>query len=105
MNKKTAASLSRIILASLVMLLSIAAISSAATVTCTWSNGGLDGDWNNPANWTGGFPDAIDGDLQMYTTTSCTCGLGSTPTPPGIRIIKVYSDHIEQEVRTLDSLP
>ena len=47
----------------------------------------------------------VDGDLQMFTTTSCTCGLGSPRTPPGIRIFKVYSDHIEQEVRTLDSLP
>ncbi len=49
--------------------------------------------------------DAVDGDLEMFTTTSCTCGLGSPRTPPGIRIFKVYSDHVEQEVRTLDSLP
>jgi predicted MPP superfamily phosphohydrolase len=48
---------------------------------------------------------AVDGDLQMYTTTSCTCGLGSPPTTPGIRIFKVYSDRVEQEFRTLDSLP
>ncbi len=48
---------------------------------------------------------AVDGDLEMFTTTSCTCGLGSPPTPPGIRIFKVYSDRVEQEQRTLDSLP
>jgi len=47
----------------------------------------------------------LDGDLQIYTTTSCTCGLGSPKTPPGIRIFKVYSDRVEQEFRTLDSLP
>jgi len=47
----------------------------------------------------------VDGDLEMFTTTSCTCGLGGTPTPPGIRIFKVYSDRVEQEQRTLDSLP
>jgi hypothetical protein len=33
----------------LVLLLSMAAISSAADVT--WTNGGSDGDWNNTANW------------------------------------------------------
>jgi hypothetical protein len=48
--------------------------------------------------------DAVDGDLQMFTTTSCTCGLGVPKTTPGIRIFKVYSDHVEQEVRTLDSI-
>jgi len=69
MNKKTTASLSRIILVSFVMLLSIAAVSSAATVTCTWSNGGLDGDWNNPANWTGGFPDALDDYAKINMAT------------------------------------
>jgi hypothetical protein len=47
----------------------------------------------------------VDGDLQMYTTTSCTCGLGSPRTEPGVRIFKVYSDRVEQEFRTLDSLP
>ena len=54
MNKKTTASLSRIILTSFVMLLGIAAVSSAADIV--WSNGALpvDGDWNNAANWTGG---------------------------------------------------
>jgi predicted phosphodiesterase len=46
----------------------------------------------------------LDGDLEVITTTSCTCGLGGSP-PPGIRIIKVYSNRIEQEYRTLDSLP
>jgi hypothetical protein len=47
----------------------------------------------------------VDGDLEMFTTTSCTCGLGSPRTPPGIRIFKVYSDRVEQEIRNLDSLP
>jgi phosphodiesterase/alkaline phosphatase D-like protein len=47
----------------------------------------------------------LDGDLEIITTASCTCGLGSPPAAPGIRIIKVYPDRIEQESRTLDSLP
>ncbi len=47
----------------------------------------------------------LDSDLEIITTASCTCGLGSPPATPGIRIIKVYSDHIEQEFRTLNSLP
>jgi hypothetical protein len=46
-----------------------------------------------------------DGDLEIITTSSCTCGLGSPPTTPGIQIIKVFADHIEHEYRTLDSLP
>jgi hypothetical protein len=46
-----------------------------------------------------------DGNMECITTTSCTCGLGSPREIPAIRIIKVYSDHIEQELRTLDSLP
>ncbi len=54
MNKKTAASLSRIILTSFVILLNISTISSAVSIT--WSNGAspVDGNWNNTANWTGG---------------------------------------------------
>jgi hypothetical protein len=47
----------------------------------------------------------LDGDLEIITTTSTTCGLGSPPTTPAITIIKVYSDHIVHELRTLDSLP
>ncbi|MGA2916665.1 MAG: metallophosphoesterase [Sedimentisphaerales bacterium] len=46
-----------------------------------------------------------DGNLEMISTSSCTCGLGTPPTTPGVRVIKVYSDHIEQEYRTLDSIP
>ena len=46
-----------------------------------------------------------DGDLELITTSSCTCGLGGTPFPPGIRIINVYADHIEQEYLELTSLP
>ena len=46
-----------------------------------------------------------DNGLEIITTSSCTCGLGTPPTTPGIQIIKVYSDHIEHEYRTLDSLP
>jgi hypothetical protein len=45
-----------------------------------------------------------DGNLEMISTSSCTCGLGTPPTTPGLRIIKVYQDHIEQEYRTLDSI-
>jgi 3',5'-cyclic AMP phosphodiesterase CpdA len=46
----------------------------------------------------------LDGDLEIATTTSCTCGLGNPPATPAIRIIKVYSDRIEHEIRTLDSI-
>jgi glycoprotein endo-alpha-1,2-mannosidase len=53
MTPKTAA-MNHIILISFVMLLSMAAMSSAAT-TITWSNDGNDGNWNNTANWTGGM--------------------------------------------------
>ena len=49
----------------------------------------------------------LDDDLECVTTTSCTCGLGSPRTPQSIRIIKVYSDHIEDANKfyLLDSLP
>jgi hypothetical protein len=49
MNKKTAASLSRIILTSFVMLLSMAAVSSAADRI--WDNEASDGNWNTGTNW------------------------------------------------------
>ncbi len=51
MNKKTATSLSRIILTSFVMLLGIAAVSSATDII--WDNGAGDYNWNNPLNWIG----------------------------------------------------
>ena len=41
----------KLVLISFVMLLNIAAVSSAVIIT--WSNGGLDGNWNNIDNWTG----------------------------------------------------
>jgi hypothetical protein len=47
----------------------------------------------------------IGDNFEMISTSSCTCGLGSSPTTPGIRIINVYSNYIEQEYRTLDSIP
>ena len=48
---------------------------------------------------------AMYGTLEDFTTRSCTYNLGAGPPPPGIRIIKVYSDRIEQEVRELTTLP
>jgi hypothetical protein len=80
MNKKTAVSLrlSRIILTSFVMLLNIAATSSAVTIT--WSNGGLDGDWNNPANWAGTIPDAIDDSAKINMAAGPVFSTGRTAT-------------------------
>jgi hypothetical protein len=43
----------------------------------------------------------FDGNLQYIATPACTCSYG----PAAIRVIKVYSDRIEHEVRNLDSLP
>ena len=51
MCKKTAISLSRVILISFVMLFSIAAVSSATNIT--WDDGAGDQDWTNPLNWVG----------------------------------------------------
>jgi 3',5'-cyclic AMP phosphodiesterase CpdA len=48
---------------------------------------------------------AVDGTVEWITTRSCTCNLGTPRPDPGIRIIKVYSDRFENEVRTLNSLP
>jgi 3',5'-cyclic AMP phosphodiesterase CpdA len=36
-----------------------------------------------------------DGDLEIITTSSCLCSLGTPATPQGFRIVKVYPDHIE----------
>jgi predicted phosphodiesterase len=38
-----------------------------------------------------------DGDLEIITTSSCLCSLGSPATPQGFRVIKVYPNHIEHE--------
>ena len=35
-----------------------------------------------------------DGDLEIVTTSSCNCSLGSPSTPQGFRIVDVYPDHI-----------
>jgi predicted MPP superfamily phosphohydrolase len=47
----------------------------------------------------------LDGSVEYITTTSCTCGLGSPRTPQAVCVIKVYSDHVEHEIRNLDTLP
>ena len=47
----------------------------------------------------------LDGDLKIISVASCTCGGGAPQDVPGISIVRVYSDHIEHEPRTLDSLP
>jgi hypothetical protein len=67
------------LLVSIVLLLSIAAISSAVNIT--WSNGGADGDWNNTANWTGGVkPDAIDDWAKIRMATGPVFSAGRTAT-------------------------
>jgi hypothetical protein len=38
-----------------------------------------------------------DGDLEIVTTSSCLCSLGSPATPQGFRVIKVYPNHIDHE--------
>ena len=80
MNKKTAATLSRVILTSFVMLVNIAAISSAVTIT--WSNGAspADGNWNNPANWAGTIPDALDDYAKINMAAGPVFSTGRTAT-------------------------
>jgi len=43
-----------------------------------------------------------DGDLEIITTSSCTCPLAADP--PGFRVVKVYPNHISHTYRTLDSI-
>jgi len=70
MNKKTAASLSRIILVSFVMLLSMASVSSATNIT--WDNGYGDYNWNEPLNWIG---HAVPGtDTTQYARIAVATG-------------------------------
>ncbi len=45
-----------------------------------------------------------DGDLEIVTTSSCNCSLGSPSTPQGFRIVEVYPDHITHAYRSLDSI-
>jgi hypothetical protein len=45
-----------------------------------------------------------DGDLEIITTSSCNCSLGTIPTPQGVCVVNVYPDHIEQVYRPLDSI-
>jgi hypothetical protein len=45
-----------------------------------------------------------DGELEIVTTSSCLCSLGTPPTPQGFRIIKVYPDHITHEYLCLDCI-
>ena len=42
----------------------------------------------------------FDGDLQIVTTSSCLCSLG-TPVPQGYQLIEVYPDHIQHSYRYL----
>lgn len=44
-----------------------------------------------------------DGDLDLVTTASCGKALGQDPT--GLRLVKVYADHVEHEYLPLDRLP
>ena len=43
-----------------------------------------------------------DGELEIITTSSCTCPLAADPS--GFRIVKVYPNHIEHSYCTLDSI-
>jgi predicted phosphodiesterase len=46
-----------------------------------------------------------DNGLEIVTTESCTCPLGSLSTDTaGIQIVTIYPDHIEHSYRTLDSI-
>jgi 3',5'-cyclic AMP phosphodiesterase CpdA len=44
-----------------------------------------------------------DGELEIVTTSSCNCSLGTPSTPQGFCVIDVYPDHITHIYRTLDS--
>jgi len=67
------------LLVSIVLLLSIAAMSSAVNIT--WSNGGADGNWTNTANWTGGVvPDSIDDWAKIRMATGPVFSAGRTAT-------------------------
>jgi len=43
-----------------------------------------------------------DGDLEIITTSSCTCPLAADP--PGFREVDVYPNHISHRYRTLESI-
>ncbi len=67
------------LLVSLALLLSMAAISSAVDVV--WTNGGLDGDWNNTANWNPVKIPATTVDLaKIKMTTGPVFSAGRTAT-------------------------
>jgi len=44
----------------------------------------------------------LDGDLEIITTSSCTCPLAADP--PGFRTVDVYPDHITHTYRPLPSI-
>lgn len=44
-----------------------------------------------------------EGDMELVTTSSLTMSLGQDP--PGIRIVKVFDDHIEHDYYGLDAMP
>jgi glycoprotein endo-alpha-1,2-mannosidase len=70
MDKKTAVSLSRIILISFVILFNVVAISSAAT-SIYWDNEAGDGDWNTGTNWsTDAVPPATSSYYARINMTS-----------------------------------
>ncbi len=80
MNKKTTTALSGIILASFVILLNIAAISSATDIT--WDNEANDGNWNNGLNWsTNSVPGTGSGQYaRINMATGPVFSLGRTAT-------------------------
>jgi hypothetical protein len=45
-----------------------------------------------------------DGNLELITTSSCLCSLGSPATEQGFRIVKVYPTHIEHSYVTLPEI-
>ncbi len=70
----------KLVLISLFFLTALAgSVSFAANIT--WSNDGLDGDWNNTANWTGGIlPNTTSDYARITTATGPVFDAGRTAT-------------------------
>jgi hypothetical protein len=98
MNLKKETSLSRIIHIAFVMLLGMAAVSSAATYVA-WDNSELDGNWLNNANWDTGYypPNNSSYYARCQLTTGPVITAGQT-----IAAYRLYLDGATNGTLTMD---
>lgn len=84
----------RVYVISIVLILSVTAMTKAANRT--WTNGGGTGNWSDASNWSGGVPGS--GDVAVFNSTYTSgCNINTDVAISGITISAGYTGTIVQQ--------